>query len=61
MGRTVVHAPATIDVPAVDIAVAGAASACADMFGNQVVNGGAVPAVRLSPSVGACHGATRKE
>lgn len=55
MGRTVVYVPAAIDVPAVDIAVVGAASACADMFGNQVVNGGAVPAVRLSPSVGACH------
>jgi hypothetical protein len=54
MGRTVVNVPAAVDVPAIDIAVFGGASACAEMFGNQVVNGGAVPAVRLSPSVSAC-------
>lgn len=52
---TTVLTPGTTDSPAVDVTTAGAATVCADLIGNQVVNGGAVPAVRIPSTAGACH------
>ena len=52
---TTVFTPGNADLPAVDVAVTGTAAVCADFIGNQVVNGGGVPAIRLSPSVASCH------
>ena len=52
---TTIFTPGNDALPAVDIATSGAASACADFTGNQIITGGAVPSIRQSPAVGACH------
>jgi Right handed beta helix region len=51
---TVIHTPGNLDLPAVDVAAAAGATACADLVGNQIVVGGSVPPVKLASSVGAC-------
>lgn len=51
---TTIATPGNLDLPAVDVAASGGASACADFSGNQIVTGSAVP-VRLGPAVAACH------
>jgi hypothetical protein len=52
---TTILTPGNATLPAVDVSTAGSAAACADLIGNQVMNSGAVPAVRLAPGVGECH------
>ena len=54
-GRTTILIPAVIGAPAIDVAAAAGASACAELFGNGITTGSAAPNVRLAPSVGACH------
>jgi hypothetical protein len=52
---TTIYLPGNDGSPAVDVTASGAAVACADFIGNQLVTASAARGLRLSPAVTQCH------